>query len=626
MEKKISLKNKLRHLFYIGAMSMIMLLTAAAAQAATLFMVPQNGQLQAGQTFTVDLLVNSTDQGFNAAQATIQFPTNVLSVKSIDSSASGSAFNFWLDGPTFSNSTGIISFIGGTTNAIVGGSIKILRITFVVRGSGDANIIISDSAVTAADGSGTNILSAVGSAKFTVIPGTIAVTTSTAPVTSAATTTAATTESGAATGAGATTAASGAALPPSATPAVVLPPVQIVRKAEAAIATPVVPAVSIPFYPDQTKWYNQVSNFLVQWHLPADITDVSSVLNSSYAFTPASASEGLFDAKAFNAAKDGIWFLHVKFKNNKGWGAAAHYRIAIDTEPPLPFTIESAQGLSTDDPQPILSFKTSDALSGLAYYGITVDQQAEFFTTSTEATLPLLAPGQRVVIIKAVDNAGNVRENSINLNIIPIAAPVIKAVSQYVYTNEGDISINGTSLADSKVRLRLTDKNGTILTALQVQADSNGNWSSQFSGPFKKGSYYIEVTVEDARGALSLPVKSSLLNIKVKPLLTLGGFGITQGWFFFLLIVIILGTFGAGWQTYSLWRAQLSRRAVIAQRDVVNVFNNIEKDLDKVIADNSLRGKHDPVSSEIKFILNNVKRNLAKARRYIVDNIKQIGE
>ena len=586
----------------------IMIFSAAAAQAASLALLPQSGQVKVGQTFDVDVVVSSPDQGFNATQATIQFPANIVNVKYIDSSSNASVFNFWLEGPTFSNTTGMINFIGGTTTSTVGAVIKILRITFIATGSGDANIVISDSAVTAADGSGTNILSSVGSAKFKVGPGDLTIASSTQALPPS------------------TTAPPAPVASPIITPVVVLPPTQIVRTAVIAQQTPSAPVITVPFYPDQSKWYNQIANFLAQWQLPSDITDVSSVLNSSYRFTPPSSSEGLFDSKAFHSVKDGLSYLHVKFKNNVGWGATADYRIAIDTDPPLPFTVESLQGLTTDNPQPTLVYKTSDALSGMAHYSIIINQGSEFITAMGSSTLPLLTPGIKTVLVRAIDNAGNVRENSIVLTIVPIASPVFKTFSQNVYTTEGDANVTGTAVPNGHVRLKLLNADGSVLRLIQVESDANGNWNGQFSGPFLKGNYSYEATAQDQRGALSLPVRSASFAVRVKPLLTLGGFAITQTWFFIIFIIIVLGTFGFGWLSNRLWRAQLMRRSIIAQRDVINVFNNVDTDLDKLIADNALRLHKDPLSAEIKFILNNIKRNLTKAKRYIIDNIKEISE
>lgn len=216
------------------------LLPSVPVHAATIFLAPASGQLSLGQTLDLELTVNSADQGFNAAQATVQFPAGVLQVKSIDSSPSASAFNFWLTGPIFSNTAGTVTLLGGTNTGIVGASIGILKITFVAKAVGTANITISDAAVTAADGSGTNILNTVAGAGLLVAPAIVTPNISTSTV--------------------------GNPLPnasavDTATSSKLITPKPILRPAVPATATPALPQISVPFYPDQTKWYNQISNF-----------------------------------------------------------------------------------------------------------------------------------------------------------------------------------------------------------------------------------------------------------------------------------------------------------------------------------------------------------------------------
>ena len=102
---------------------------------------------------------------------------------------------------------------------------------------------------------------------------------------------------------------------------------------------------------------------------------MATALNQNPNYTVPEESEGLFDSKQFPLfQEDGINYLHVRFKNNKGWGVTAHYRIAIDTQPPLAFAIQIEGGISTDNPRPKLLFQTGDALSGIDTYLVQINQ------------------------------------------------------------------------------------------------------------------------------------------------------------------------------------------------------------------------------------------------------------
>ncbi|HBC59219.1 TPA: hypothetical protein DCZ14_02275, partial [Candidatus Azambacteria bacterium] len=265
-----------------------------AASAATLFISPPSAEVGTGDKLTLDIKIDSEGVGLNAAQAVIRFPNDILEATGLDKT--GSAFSFWLEEPNFSNADGVISFIGGIPYGVTGGSIQVLKVTFTAKGTGSGSLTVSDAAVTASDGSGTNILSKTVSASFTVVPKKV--------------------------------------VPPTPVPApveVVPPPVEIVRKPVPTGKLPVKPALKIQLYPDETRWYNLTSVFNVAWELPLDVTGVTTALNNQPNYVPPKKSEGLFENKAFPSLADGVQYLHVHFQNNVGWGPAAHYRLAVDT-------------------------------------------------------------------------------------------------------------------------------------------------------------------------------------------------------------------------------------------------------------------------------------------------------
>ena len=263
--------------------------------------VPATGEYGVGKEISIDFKIDSDGVGLNAAQATIRFPKDTLTVKSIDKT--GSTFNFWLEEPAFSNEDGVITFVGGTPYGVSGASLQVVHIVFTSKGSGSAPITITDAAVTASDGNGTNILSKTNGAVFTISP------TATAP-------------------------------------AIIVPaPKQITREVAPASGLPEKPTLTIPLYPDPATWYNLSNIFAVNFALPRNISEISTAINKQPNFTPTEESEGLFDSKTFAALSDGIWYLHVRFQNGIGWGATTHYRIAVDTHPPLPFAVTSDESI-----------------------------------------------------------------------------------------------------------------------------------------------------------------------------------------------------------------------------------------------------------------------------------------
>ncbi len=356
------------------------------AKAATaLFLTSDAQQAAVGDTVTVNVRINS-DQPVNAAQGTLYYPKDIFDV--VQAVHTNSIFDLWLTEPRVNTSTGEISFLGGSTNAFSGASMPVFAVTFRARGTGMGTVGFRNAAVAAGDGTGANLLTSSTAMSFVVgAPGA----TSTQVVT--------------------------LQTPP--------PPKQIIRPVTPTSTAPIAPVLSVGLYPDQSAWYNTIGNFLVQWQLPADVSAVATALNQNPQFDP-TVSEGLFNNKTFGAVKEGVWYLHVRFKNSVGWGPTAHYKIAIDTTPPFPFTATAKEGALTEVTAPTLQFKTQDQPSGVALYRVLVDGTAAGSTTSTALTLSPLSFGFHTIVVQAVDYAGNVTESRFPITIaLPPVAPFL---------------------------------------------------------------------------------------------------------------------------------------------------------------------------------------------------------
>lgn len=137
------------------------------ARAATLYFSPQAAGESAGQSFMVNVDVSSADQAMNAAQGVIEFPADKLEVISL--STANSVVTLWVQQPSFSNRDGVIDFQGVAVNPGFQGSAgEILTIKFRAKAKGSAAVTFASGSVLANDGKGTNILTALKPAVFTV--------------------------------------------------------------------------------------------------------------------------------------------------------------------------------------------------------------------------------------------------------------------------------------------------------------------------------------------------------------------------------------------------------------------------------------------------------------------------
>lgn len=151
--------------FVFGAI----LFVSSSAQAASLHFSPSSGDVTVGNIINVSVVVNTQGVPINNAEATINFPTSLLEVVSI--TKTGSIFSLWVEEPSFSNISGNISFNGGVPSPGYNGATgRLLNIAFRVKSAGTASLLFASGSVRANDGLGTDVLSALGGASFSVSP------------------------------------------------------------------------------------------------------------------------------------------------------------------------------------------------------------------------------------------------------------------------------------------------------------------------------------------------------------------------------------------------------------------------------------------------------------------------
>jgi hypothetical protein len=216
-----------RSLFFSCLFFIFLFFHPAAAAAASLFFAPSSGIYSVDKTLSVNVEVATGEQVINAASGVINFPQNKLEVISL--SKSNSIFNLWVQEPSFSNGAGTINFEGIILNpGFHGQSGRILTINFKIKDLGPADLYFQSGSILANDGQGTNILTNLGSAGFTL-----------------------------------------------GNPLTEVVPISSIKQAELNPVTPLTeklvetlivgaPIISSPTHPDQTKWYNN-NNPKISW-------------------------------------------------------------------------------------------------------------------------------------------------------------------------------------------------------------------------------------------------------------------------------------------------------------------------------------------------------------------------
>jgi hypothetical protein len=155
-----------------------------------------------------------------------------------------------------------------------------------------------------------------------------------------------------------------------------------------------------------------------------DVTAVRLLLDHLPNSVPTVVYEPAITMREVTDLTEGVSYLHVQFKNAKGWGTINHYKLQIDTHAPDSFVIsEVAQG--------VFKFDAKDSLSGIASYKVQIDDRevVDFVDNGDHLYgAPLLSAGAHTLRATAFDKAGN--SISATIDFILHATLVAEIVSE----------------------------------------------------------------------------------------------------------------------------------------------------------------------------------------------------
>jgi len=439
-----------------------------SADAASLYFSPNSGSYEIGNIISVGIYVSSPNESINAASGVINFSNEKMEVVSL--SKVKSIFDLWVKEPSFSNTSGVVNFEGVVlSQGFVGGSGKILTINFKIKKEGTGDISFSSSSVLANDGKGTDVISNTEMAHF-YLTNKLSESSNATFVSEVATS-----------------------------------------------STPLVPNVSSTTHPDQEKWYN-TNSIKLSWEVPSDVDKIRTLLNKNPNSIPSVLYSSSIKEKELNDLDDGTWYFHTQFRNSLGWGAINHFKIQIDTKNPEPFEISIIKGINGETSRPIINFETTDSLSGIDYYKIRIEQEPPFIVSKEqiingEYTLPDQYPGNKMIMVRAFDRAGNYFAAAEEITIKSLENPSITEYPTKL-TSEEFLNIKGTSkYPNSQVNIYF-EKNGETIGIKKIATDSLGNFYLAYEGTLKSGNYNIKAEIIDDNGLRSINNQAISLIVK----------------------------------------------------------------------------------------------------------------
>jgi len=175
-------------------------------------------------------------------------------------------------------------------------------------------------------------------------------------------------------------------------------------------------------HPFQDHWYNNNSP-VVAWDADPGVTGFSYILDNNPNTIPESVVTATDTEKAYQDLKDGIWYFHIKAFKKGGWGTTTSYMLHIDTTPPASFVPSVGYLTSSSAAKSLVTFFTTDALSGIDHYEVgVIDKTAAgtaspiFIQTESPYQMPFQSGKDSKVLIRAFDAAGNTREESVDVS------------------------------------------------------------------------------------------------------------------------------------------------------------------------------------------------------------------
>jgi hypothetical protein len=354
---------------------------SSKAEAANLFFSPAIGNVYVGDTFTVNVLVDTQNVAINSVETTIDFPEDYLDVVSL--SESKSIFSMWVQTPAASSTDGDIYFTGGLpTPGYSGANGEIMSITFRAKKSGVAVISYSGSSVRANDGLGTDVFQNGGNGEYTISEKSS-------------------------------------------------PTVEVPTENE-NIAT-FSPVISSPSHPDSNAWYSN-NNPQFTWTFPDEFNGVEVSYDENPVATPNMFYATTSAEKDFTDLRDGVYYLHLQVRSDGVWSKVSNFKFQIDTERPLNFDITELNKNETTKTQAEFTFNASDTLSGLDHFEISIDDSVPTLDTDVSNLYyktPVLSSGKHIIVIKAYDKAGN---------YVPSSAMFFTGISAIPSSAQGIIS------------------------------------------------------------------------------------------------------------------------------------------------------------------------------------------
>lgn len=541
MSTKRKLKNKIK---YCAAILLVNLLffSCPSAEAATLYLSSNASSLAVGETMTLYVILNSQGEAVNNAEVTVRFPTDLIDVVSV--SKGGSILSLWVEDPSFSNSSGVISFNGGIpTPGFVGSQGSLISILIRAKKVGRAELSFSGAAVRANDGLGTDVLAGQSGKVLTIVAKEEPVVKPTEPT------------------------------PTEPTPEPVKP-------------TPTKPSstlyLSSSTHPNQDQWYKEV-NAAFQWNIPIGADAVQLGIENSSSGLPTVIYSPAISEKTIKDLSDGIWYFKIRARKDGTWGPVVTYRVKIDSVAPEKRKVE----FNYDSDRQVLRITADiqDVTSGVDHYDLFVNNNLVKNIPASDVIdgrydLDLKATGDNTAKLVAYDGAGNSVEATGSFYSATAPIPQLNPIRSLVSANE-PLFVGGR-VQNPNIEVAINIKNKDSNELMVFKTKSNDDLSFAVMGPkLKPGNYDIWAEVSSGgktAASTHLQTKATTHLLITIGALTMTAFPIVSA---IIIIILLLAAAAYFWARSFVTSTPRPRaKTTVVKRDNVKVLLLFKKRLE----------------------------------------------
>lgn len=455
------------------------------AQGASLFISPTSGTYPIGEPFTVEVRINTGGNAVGTANATLAYDPSDASFVAV--SDEGSVFSTIL--VDSSRQIGRIDLSGLVTNGktpFTGEDGLFARVTFTPLRNVTTQFHFESGAATAplsplgaSVGSLANILSKLQIASYSFVP----------KQTEAA--------------------------------SVIYTSTQQVSADETFEITP----LPVP----NNEWFGTTSVKL-SWSLPEGATEMRTLVSSKPEDVPTKVYQVPVNSVTIPEISEGKQYFLLQFKFNGEWGSVIKYPLNVDLTAPGDVVVKETQREDTSDPRVSFAIETTDELSGIQKYEMSIDggESTVWEKKENELYQPEgLTPGEHVLTVTAFDHAGNTATADLLFLVQSLDAPVLRneSVPERVLTGD-TVTIKGTSYPNSEVTVYISYNDGEA-TEKKVTTDGAGEFTATITEGARVGKYTMWFTVKDERGAMSPNSIKRSINVSQPYIMLFGSQAVT---------------------------------------------------------------------------------------------------